>query len=112
MQIATWPEWLSQKSLSNKPPAEQVDHVADDDLLRRTRQRVAAVLAARRLDEPALAQVAQDLGGIRRRDAFRLADLGNRQPLALEAAYARRTRQRTPYSSLADNFIVAASQSG
>ena len=79
VQMAAWPAWLSQKSLSNsRPPSASITSpitIASAG----ARQRVAALLAARRFHESALAQHAQDLGGIRGGDAFRLADLRNGQ---------------------------------
>src|SRR5678816_3910890 len=75
-----------------QPAAEKIDDVSDDDLLRRPGQSIAAFLAARRLNKPAFAEDAEDLRGICRRDAFRLADLRNRQRLALEPGI-RQTHQ-------------------
>jgi hypothetical protein len=63
--------------------AQGADDVGDDNRLGRARQRVAALFAALGLHETALAEHAQDLGGIGRGDAFGLAHFGNREASAL-----------------------------
>src|ERR1700691_4861892 len=76
-------------------------YTANRTLAGGTRRRIAAVLAARAGDESAAAQNAQQLGGVGRRERFRLADLRNRQALV-------RSRQADAQQAAQSVFFVRA----
>src|SRR5262249_16028332 len=66
-----------------EPAAERRENVADDDLLDRPRERVAARLAARRLHEAAAAQDPHHLRDVGLGDAFRARQFRDGQARAL-----------------------------
>ena len=71
VQMAAWPAVAVAEIALEEAAAEGVDHVADGDRLGGAGEGVAAFLAARGFDESALAQHAQELGGVGRRRRLR-----------------------------------------